>query len=98
MTARLDDERVRQFARRHVRHEGNRSNTTLPSEELQALADEVLHYRSLFTPETVRALEAGAAALDECRAIELPDCVRDQGQAHTYAATLRALRDALTKI
>lgn len=42
----VSEERLRQFARTHIRHEGNRSNTTLPSEELASMANELLRLRS----------------------------------------------------
>lgn len=61
---RVSEERLRQFARKHVRHEGNRSNTTLPSEELQSLSDELLALRQLLR-ESKPALEAGATALHD---------------------------------
>jgi hypothetical protein len=43
---RVSDERLEQFARTHVRHEGNRSNTTLPSDELRSMALELAQRRS----------------------------------------------------
>ena len=39
------------------------------------------------------ALEAGANALDGCRAIELPDGVEDQAQAYAHAEHLRSLAE-----
>lgn len=42
----LSEERLRQYARRHIRHEGRRSTITAPAEEIQAMADELLRLRT----------------------------------------------------
>ena len=47
----VSEERLRQFARVHVRHEGSRSNTTLPSEELASIAQELERLRALSRQE-----------------------------------------------
>lgn len=42
----VSNERLRQFALKHIRHEGNRSYVTLPAEELQSVANELLTMRA----------------------------------------------------